>query len=361
VTNLSAPARDNDRNSTNLSSIGGLLMTSDWDDEPKIRQGRARSSTIVHPKNAPPQEYSSSTLHARVQSLEGELDDDNHRSFFSDASGPIAPARVGSAPPRADSLPGPAPGVSFPMPAPSPRTQQAPLPRQQPQGYPESPYQQRPQPGQPQSILQPRPQRPAVQVALPVFAGAAPVSPMLAAPPRAHFSPMAPSPSPSSDNASIRGHDFLREKNATFREGEEEVFTPFSPRARQAGPRARAAGRKSVYSTVDFWKRLSVVARSHDKESSFLAERRRTIWRNPMFVVPLVLVSLPLRFALTPDSDRRRRHHRLACGQGQQHHQRLVLARSRLGHSRYFVVTISHVRYTASCFLSLHRVYQVEV
>ncbi|CAK9784927.1 hypothetical protein CC85DRAFT_326779 [Cutaneotrichosporon oleaginosum] len=311
VTNLGAPPRDDDRNSTNLSSIGGLLMSSSWDDAPKIRQGRARSSTIVHaPSPAPTaHEYSSSTLHARVQSLEGELDDDNHRSFFSDASGPIAPARVGASasapPPRGDSLregqpPAGGSGMTFPVATPSPRIQQAPLP----QSYPESPYQQ-PRPpqgmqgnpqgqGPPAGILQPRPQRPGIQVALPVFAGAAPVSPMLAAPPRAHFSPMVPSPSPSNDNASIRGHDFLREKNATFREGEEEVFTPFSPRARQAGPRARAPGRKSVYSTVDFWKRLSHVARSHEKESSFLVERRRTIWRNPMFVVPLLLTLLAI-------------------------------------------------------------------
>ncbi|BEJ17395.1 hypothetical protein CspHIS471_0607960 [Cutaneotrichosporon sp. HIS471] len=286
VTNLAAPATNGDRNSTNLSSIGGLLMSADdWErDEPKPRN-RARSSTIVQPQS---QEYSSMTLHARVQSFDGDEMEDNHRSFFSDVSD-IAPARVGAnpprvtpgPPPRGDSLPKPN-GVNFPMPAPSPHANQVPLPQQQ-----------RPFPTQPASILQPTPQHPAqrsaVQVALPVFAGAAPVSPMLAAPPRAHFSPMAPSPSPSNDNASIRGHDYLREKNATFREGEEEVFTPFSPRARQAGPRTRAAGRKSIYSTVDFWKRLSTVAKSHDKESSFLAERRRTIWRNPMFVVPLIL------------------------------------------------------------------------
>ncbi|BEI96115.1 hypothetical protein CcaverHIS631_0110640 [Cutaneotrichosporon cavernicola] len=257
VTNLAAPAANADRNSTNLSSIGGLLMSAgDWEsDEPKPRN-RARSSTIVQSQ---PPEYSSMTLHARVQSFDGDQMEDNHRSFFSDPN-----------------------GVNFPMPASSTGANQAPFPQQQ-QSYPT----------QPTSILQPRPQhpaqRPAVQVALPVFAGAAPVSPMLAAPPRAHFSPMAPSLSPSNDNASIRGHDYLREKNATFREGEEEVFTPFSPRARQAGPRTRVAGRKSIYSTVDFWKRLSTVAKSHDKESSFLAERRRTIWRNPMFVVPLIL------------------------------------------------------------------------
>ncbi|GMK57611.1 hypothetical protein CspeluHIS016_0404450 [Cutaneotrichosporon spelunceum] len=290
VTNLAAPADRNDRNSTNLSSIGGLLMASDWEEPKPKPRGRDRSGTIAQP--AP---HDSRRQHD-AQNLDRDSDD-NHRSFFSDTSD-IAPARVGASqrvtvgvpPPRGDSLPTESRAKS-PR-APSPHGPQ--FTQRSQQGYPESPFvqathapsQAHPQAqAEPASILQP-----SVQ-ALPVFAGAAPVSAMLAAPPRAHFSPRAPSP--GSDNASIRGHDYLREKNATFREGEEEVFTPFSPRARQPGPRARApgrlAGRKSIISTVDFWKRLSTVARSHDKESSFLAERRRTIWRNPMFVVPLML------------------------------------------------------------------------
>lgn len=342
VTNLNEDAR----NSTNLSSIGGLLLSNtnqrSWDDEPL-------PATRSSPAQNQGQDYNHANLHARVQSLEHDgqsLDDDPHTSYFSDASGPIAPARVGATPPLAVT-PGPrttsraavdagarsGPGpVAFPTPG-TPQSQHFALLNGQQRGPSPSPglyaanpgaaeSQPHPQFGAPPpssagpyaptnaapgaSILQPRPQRPTVQVSLPitplpVFANAAPVSPMLAAPPRAHFSPLAPSPSPGlgpgvvrrdTDNDSIRGHDFLREKNATFREGEEEVFTPFSPRARQAGPRVRAGGRKSVYSTVDFWKRFSTVAKGgHSKESSFLMERRRTIWRNPMFVVPLVLVS----------------------------------------------------------------------
>lgn len=142
----------------------------------------------------------------------------------------------------------------------------------------------------PASILQPTPLSLShlhSDLSLPLMTSA-PVSPHLAAPPRAYCS----SPT-TSDNASIRGFDSMVEKHATFREGKDEVFTPFSPRARQAGPRKgpgrSALGRKSVYSTVDFWKRLSM-ARGGE-ESQWIRDRKRSIWVNPLFVVPFVLVS----------------------------------------------------------------------
>jgi len=116
---------------------------------------------------------------------------------------------------------------------------------------------------------------------------------MLAAPPKAHFSsPMTPPASPS-----LRGFDTIKEKAATFREDDTEVMNPFSPHARQAGPRPSrlgpGGGRKSVYSTVDLWKRFSTMRRVNDptKESNWMQERKRSIWSKPMFVVPLFLVS----------------------------------------------------------------------
>lgn len=88
-------------------------------------------------------------------------------------------------------------------------------------------------------------------------APASPICPLLAAPPQAHYSPLpfpsSPHPSPhrttpssspstpkhilaharaSTTSESIRGFDLLAEKKASFREGEEELMTPFSPRPR---------------------------------------------------------------------------------------------------------------------------------
>jgi hypothetical protein len=79
-------------------------------------------------------------------------------------------------------------------------------------------------------------------------------------------------------------------------------MNPFSPNARQAGPRGvgrsnlNPNGRKSgvrPYTTVDFWKRFSTMGRVNDgsKESGWMTERKRSIWKKPLFVFPLIIVS----------------------------------------------------------------------
>ncbi|OXB37136.1 hypothetical protein LQV05_003782 [Cryptococcus neoformans] len=114
-------------------------------------------------------------------------------------------------------------------------------------------------------------------------APASPISPLLAAPPQAHYSPFpspsSPHPSPyrpppssfpstprhnlaharaSSTSESMRGFDLLAEKKAFFREGEEELMTPFSPRPRNK-PSALRNGMRA--SGADFWKRFNVSVR----------------------------------------------------------------------------------------------------
>lgn len=114
-------------------------------------------------------------------------------------------------------------------------------------------------------------------------APASPISPLLAAPPQAHYSPF-PSPSSShpsphrhtpssfpltprhilphapasSTSESIKGFDLLAEKKACFREGEEELITPFCPRPRNK-PSPLSNGVRA--SGADFWKRFSVSVR----------------------------------------------------------------------------------------------------
>ncbi|WVQ74071.1 hypothetical protein IAR50_003654 [Cryptococcus sp. DSM 104548] len=137
----------------------------------------------------------------------------------------------------------------------------------------------------PQPSPQRRPQPPGINTLPPPMpinlpAPASPISPFLAAPPSPHFNPMSPTSAPSSpalnrpsspspslaripanarmsaSSASIRGFDALAEKKAMFREGEDEVMSPFStsrPRNKPSGLRqgTRASG-------MDFWKRFSV-------------------------------------------------------------------------------------------------------
>jgi hypothetical protein len=70
----------------------------------------------------------------------------------------------------------------------------------------------------------------------------------------------------SISSESIKGFDLMKEKKALFREGQDELLTPFSPRKQggrqesglRPGPR-KATGRG--VSTVDFWKRFSVSVR----------------------------------------------------------------------------------------------------
>ncbi|TYJ56316.1 hypothetical protein B9479_003008 [Cryptococcus floricola] len=137
----------------------------------------------------------------------------------------------------------------------------------------------------PQPSPQRRPQPPGINTLPPPMpinlpAPASPIAPFLAAPPSPHFSPMSATSAPSSpvvgrpsspspslaripanarmsaSSASIRGWDALAEKKAMFREGEDEVMSPFStsrPRNKPSGLRegTRASG-------MDFWKRFSV-------------------------------------------------------------------------------------------------------
>ncbi|WVQ84131.1 hypothetical protein IAT38_006278 [Cryptococcus sp. DSM 104549] len=146
----------------------------------------------------------------------------------------------------------------------------------------QSPYgQQRPHPTittalqPPPSILLPPP--------------SSPISPLLAAPPAPHFSPLASpsspagSPSPrgspgspfrgptqpahsraSSASESIRGFDAMAEKKAFFREGQDELMVPFSPRRREPKPSGLRQGTRA--SGMDFWKRFSVSVRLDEVE-----------------------------------------------------------------------------------------------
>ncbi|KAL1408952.1 hypothetical protein Q8F55_005766 [Vanrija albida] len=336
---LAPPVTDAElnRNSANLSSIGDLFMGGDSDDEetmaPPKHSGRARSNTIEG-------RYATvdrAALHARVRSLEGSVDGsdyddgdgDEHdrderrttissgaRISFNGASqarAVVQPARNKSILRRAGDEPraeGQRGQVQFQAPA-----QQQYAPGAQPAGaqsprapvvinFPTPNLASPPTPttptrGSPRGaappLAQPKPERPTVNV-LAAPLSHPPISPMLAAPPRAVISPLTPPASPG-----IQAFDQLRDKHAAFREGEDEVFTPFSPRARQAGPRVRAAPGKSglaarmsrpfTMGPVDFWKRFSTAGHlaRHDKESQWISDHKRSIFRNPYFTFPLII------------------------------------------------------------------------
>lgn len=390
---LAPPVTDAElnRNSANLSSIGDLFMGGDSDDEetmapPKKATGRARSNTI-ETKFAT---VDRAALHARVRSLEGSVEDGS--DYDDDKSTTISSgARIsfnGSSQARALVQPmrnksilrkageereqpqqrnqvqfsGAGAGQS------SPQQQQQQLQQFQqrsPQGYhnnnlppaagpPRQPVvinfptpniQSPPTPttptrggggSSPQPQLHaPRPERPTVNVHMQTPISHPPISPMLAAPPRAVISPLTPPASPG-----LQAFDQLREKHAAFREGEDEVFTPFSPRARQAGPRIRAPQAKSglaarmsrpfTMGPVDFWKRFSTAGHlaRHDKESQWISDHKRSIFRNPYFTFPLILVSCSrirqcprheTRLTTPPTvAPRRRRSHHLCHHQAPQ-------------------------------------------
>ncbi|WVQ97944.1 hypothetical protein IAU59_005063 [Kwoniella sp. CBS 9459] len=107
-----------------------------------------------------------------------------------------------------------------------------------------------------------------------------PISPLLAAPPKPHFSPLSPPSSPfashssssgrpDSTNGSIRGFDAMAEKKAFFREGQEELMSPFSTR-RTERKRVGRANTKSamMLSGMDFWKRFSVHVKLDEAEKA---------------------------------------------------------------------------------------------
>ena len=91
-----------------------------------------------------------------------------------------------------------------------------------------------------------------------------PISPHLAAPPGTALSPpRSPFASParsSGSSESITGLDLLKEKKALVRGGDDEVFSPISPRKgrQESGLRPGAKPRAGVPSTMDFWKRFSM-------------------------------------------------------------------------------------------------------
>ncbi|WOO82797.1 uncharacterized protein LOC62_04G006283 [Vanrija pseudolonga] len=371
---LAPPVTDAElnRNSANLSSIGDLFMGGDSDDEetmapPKKAAGRARSNTI-ETKYAT---VDRAALHARVRSLEGSVEDGGSDYDADDKSTTISSgARIsfnGSSHARAlvqpmrnksilrkageerepqqqrnqvqfsgQSTPPPQQQRQLQQQAPSPQQQQQQQQQQfqqpSPQSYPANNLPAGPprQPvvinfptpniaspptpttptrggGSPQPQLHaPRPERPTVNVHMQTPISHPPISPMLAAPPRAVISPLTPPASPG-----IQAFDQLREKHAAFREGEDEVFTPFSPRARQAGPRVRAPQAKSglaarmsrpfTMGPVDFWKRFSTAGHlaRHDKESQWISDHKRSIFRNPYFTFPLILSLLAVGAVIT--------------------------------------------------------------
>ncbi|GFZ46636.1 hypothetical protein JCM24511_03856 [Saitozyma sp. JCM 24511] len=155
----------------------------------------------------------------------------------------------------------------------------------------------------------------ALSIALPP--PSSPISPLLAMPPSAHsrspphshsidpILPSSPFATPSSHtrnssaSESIRGYDILTEKRAMFREGQEEIANPFSPRPRM---RAKPSGLRKVdgraMSTVDFWKRFSVMRLDADqgaKESEWLQstkDNRRWIKRLALGFIALVIIAV---------------------------------------------------------------------
>lgn len=103
-----------------------------------------------------------------------------------------------------------------------------------------------------------------------------PVSPHLAlpplAPPRSPFAAAAAAYNgpgsrgsvSSISSESIKGYEVMKEKKALFREGEDELLSPFSPRKGRQESGLRTGPRRGVnrgVSTVDFWKRFSVSVR----------------------------------------------------------------------------------------------------
>ncbi|WVW78586.1 hypothetical protein I302_100542 [Kwoniella bestiolae CBS 10118] len=142
-----------------------------------------------------------------------------------------------------------------------------------------------------------------------------PISPLLAAPPQPHFSPLSPPSSPfaspagghgpadSVSNGSISGFDIMAEKKALFREGQEELFTPFSTRRNRPG-RVGVNGKqtKSAFlaSGMDFWKRFSVHVKLDEQEKASKnenawlskAEERRGRIKKMIWVFVILLIIL---------------------------------------------------------------------
>ncbi|WWC59371.1 uncharacterized protein I303_101923 [Kwoniella dejecticola CBS 10117] len=121
---------------------------------------------------------------------------------------------------------------------------------------------------------------------------ASPISPMLAAPPQPHFSPLSLPSSPfakssalghghgktDSMNGSIRGFDIMAEKKALFREGQEELMSPFSTRRARpgrTGPNGKSQTKSAfLASGMDFWKRFSVHVKLDEAEKAQAAGKQ---------------------------------------------------------------------------------------
>ncbi|KAK4684839.1 hypothetical protein P7C73_g5329, partial [Tremellales sp. Uapishka_1] len=225
------PQQESQRESSApLSSIGNLLSAmSDTDDEddykPSVQkaEGRPRVGSIS-------QAVATANGVPRVRSHEGEIDE-RPRTIIDFPDPMLTPA------PR------------YPSRTHDAYNPQRPIP-------PETPYS--PRPSAPHHLPPP----------------SSPISPMLAAPPSLFTPPRSPFASPGVDNRasvasttdSIRAFDIMKEKRALFREGQEDIMVPFSPRPRaKDGKRAtrmsRMFGLGGTPTSGDFWKRYSTSVR----------------------------------------------------------------------------------------------------
>ncbi|WRT64881.1 uncharacterized protein IL334_001817 [Kwoniella shivajii] len=118
-----------------------------------------------------------------------------------------------------------------------------------------------------------------------------PISPLLAAPPLPHFSPLSPPSSPfasargvrqdrpDSTNGSIRGFDIMAEKKALFREGQEELMSPFATRRTERARQGRAQTKSAfLASGMDFWKRFNAHAELDEGEKAVNGDSNGSAW-----------------------------------------------------------------------------------
>ncbi|ORX34471.1 hypothetical protein BD324DRAFT_610076 [Kockovaella imperatae] len=148
-----------------------------------------------------------------------------------------------------------------------------------------------------------------------------PVSPHLAAPPASPAPSLSPPKSPfaepslashrsSTSSESIAGYDLLKEKKALFRGGEDEVFSPISPRKgrQESGLRPGARARNGVPSTMDFWKRFSVSVNKLDAmqmekgqsgDSEWLSDAQKRRNRSKCLIIAALILLLIIIVAVT--------------------------------------------------------------
>ena len=282
---LRTPAHPDNRDSVasgGFTSIGNMLSSPYDDDEDhpevirtpvtpprKAPPAHPRLGTVRESKYQPPRK---AALVERVQSFEGQVD--QRESYYDsdeeqgtvlafDRPSPSSPAK--STQTAESGRVRPPTVVHFPEPTISPLRSPAPIRHHQPPRpiihIPNTPT---------RSAAPIRAHSPGGQFTIPALpCSGTPVSPHLALP-RSPFamvnSPGARGSVSSISSESIKGFDLMKEKKALFREGQEELLTPFSPRRIGGGQESglRPGPRKGVgrgVSTVDFWKRFSVSVR----------------------------------------------------------------------------------------------------